>query len=354
MSCRTPFVALLLLFFASPLVIAQQPLGRSAQQQPAQGQPGQGQPGQGQLGQGQPALGPPAPGQPAWYPLPPEHEKHLNEVLKFWEFQAAQIQRYRCKFTRWEYDPIILPKDPETAAAVANGNIQFAAPDKGLFKVEKLWKIALEQQGKTSVPVFKDGKPEYVAQKEVLGEHWVCDGKSIFQFDSLNKQLIKRALPPDMQGKQITEGPLPFLFGAKAQAIKERYWIHVVSPPPKPNHFWLEAIPKRRAEAADFKAVHVVIDDTEFLPTALILDLRAGGRTTYEFSNREKNWNMLPAMLNPFQQQFYAPTPPSGWKLVEEPFQAEPAPANPITKAVPLGPAPPKKAQLPSAGPMRR
>jgi hypothetical protein len=139
---------------------------------------------------------------------------------------------------------------------------------------------------------------------------------------------------------------LPFLFGAKAQTIKERYWIRVVSPPPKPKHFRLEAVPKRREEAADFVRIEVEIDEKEFLPTALILLERGGGHTTYQFTERETNWSLLPEMVNPFTQQFYAPKTPAGWKRVDEPFRAEPAPAaGPVTKAPMIGPAQSRQAQ---------
>lgn len=272
------------------------------------------------------------PGQPEWYPLPREHEVYLDKILKYWEWQASQVQRYRSNFIRWEYDPIVLPQDPDVAATVAEGNIQYQAPDKGKFQVEKLWDVAVQQQGNTRIPKIKDGKPEYVGRQEVLDDHWVCDGTSIFQFDGRNKQIIKRPLPPEIQGKQISEGPLPFLFGAKAETLRQRYWIHVL-PPPREGAFYLEAVPKRQQEAADYRAVHVVIDEAEFLPQAILLFDRAGGRTTYEFKNREKNWNMLPQFITPWRELFFEPKPPAGWKLVEEPVQGGPpavaAPAVP-------------------------
>lgn len=258
------------------------------------------------------------PGQPDWFPLDPQHEKYLTEILKFWEFQAGQVQRYRCKFVRWEYDPVILPRHPAVAATVAEGQIQYAAPDKGLFEVKKAWDVVKDKQ--TGDPTLKDGKAEYAPRTEVFDEHWICDGKSIFQIDGRNKQIVQRPLPPEMQGKHIAEGPLPFLFGAKVETIKEQYWIHVL-PPEKKGRFHLEAIPKQRQQAADFKALHIFIDEKEFLPEALILFDRVGGHATYEFQEREKNWNLLPEKLNPFHQQFFAPKLPTGWKMVTEPFQ---------------------------------
>ncbi|MGE0757031.1 MAG: hypothetical protein AB7F89_10565 [Pirellulaceae bacterium] len=289
--------------------------------------------------QGEPVRGgqPAAPGQPSWYPLSKEHETYLNGILKYWEYQASQVQRYRCKFTRWEYDPVVLPRHPEIAAVIGQGNIQYQSPDKGKFQIEKLWDISVHQQGEVREPIIKEGKEQYVERKEVLDEHWVCDGKSVFQFDGRNKQLIRRPLPIEMQGKQIADGPLPFLFGAKADALLERYWIHVL-PPPRKGIFWLEAVPKRRTEAADFRAIHVIIDEEDFLPQGLVLFDRAGGRTTYEFRDREKNWNMLPQWVNPWKELFYAPKAPAGWKEVEEPIQEMPmGPAAPAAGT----PAPP-------------
>ena len=281
-------------------------------------------------------------GQPSWHPLPLDQDKYLMEILNYWEFQATQVQRYRCKFWRHEYDPIKLPHDPDIAAIASQGTIQYAAPDKGLFHVEKVWDAAMDTQKVTdpqtgverqvSRPAVKDGKQQWVQRAEVFDEHWICDGKSIFEMNGRNKQIIERRLPAEMQGKQITQGPLPFLFGAKAATMREQYWIRVTLPPPKPGKFMLEAIPKRQAEAADFKEIRIVIDEKEFLPEALLLFHRGGGRSNYEFQEREKNWNILPEKLNPFHQQFFAPKPPTGWKMVLEPFEPAPA-ANPAPPA---------------------
>lgn len=302
-------------------------LGQAVQGPGVQGQGVQGQGVQSQGVQGPARAQERPPGAPAWHPLPAAEEKYLTDVLKYWEYQASQTKLFRCSFTRWEYDPVILPRNPEIAATVAQGNIQYAAPDKGLFKVEKLWQVSLTQQGNLAVPEMKGGKAQYQPQDQILGEHWVCDGKSVFEFDSLNKQLKQRELPAELQGKQIAHGPLPFLFGAKAQEIRDRYWIRVVVPPPKPQHFLLEAVPKRREDAADYRAILITIDEKEFLPVDLTMYERAGGHNRYEFANRQKNWSTLPEVLNPFHQQFYKPNTPSGWTLVREPFQEVPAQA---------------------------
>ena len=249
----------------------------------------------------------------------------------------------------------------DTATVISQGSIQFASPDKGLFHVETCWRVAVEhipaaEKRVVTVPVIKDGRPQYTEQKQIVGEHWICDGKSVFEFDSLNKQLIKRELPVEMQGKQIVAGPLPFLFGAKAYELNDRYWLHLI-PPLEPGEFWLEAIPKRQADAADFQSLIVIIDEKEFLPAGLILVKRGVGpqngkdKDRYKFENREHNWNITLETLNIFARQFYEPKVPAGWKLVKEKFGADPAPA--AANAAPLGPAPARQTQRPPAGPQR-
>ena len=67
---------------------------------------------------------------------------------------------------------------------------------------------------------------KYVEKKDLdFGEYWVCDGGAIYQFDSRTKTVTETQLPPELRGKAIGEGPLPFMFGAKAATMKQRYWI---------------------------------------------------------------------------------------------------------------------------------
>ena len=63
-------------------------------------------------------------------------------------------------------------------------------------------------------------KGDWVKQTDAIGEHWVCDGKSVFEYRHDQKQLVERPIPPQLQGKAIVDGPLPFLFGAEAAKLK--------------------------------------------------------------------------------------------------------------------------------------
>ena len=84
------------------------------------------------------------------------------------------------------------------------------------------------------------------------GEHWVCNGTSIYEFRHGDRQLRETKLPPELRGKAISDGPLPFVFGAKADTLKKRYFMRLVTPPGVTDQIWLESLPRFQADAANF------------------------------------------------------------------------------------------------------
>jgi TIGR03009 family protein len=233
----------------------------------------------------------------------------------------------------------------------AEGVIKYAQPDKGLYHVEKLVSVM--------PPAAGEAKPQEIVQNPELGEHWVCDGQQVYSFEANKKQVSVTPLPPQMRGKAIADGPLPFMFGAKAETIKARYWIHglVASPDDvaKKNKYWLEAVPKSREDAQNFKQVRIVLDQQEYLPESLEIFApnydppRNDARQTYVFSNRlakdEATINdLIKRNLDPFKvihREFFEPKIPFGWKKVVQnpagnvpagppPQQANPQPRQPL------------------------
>lgn len=263
-------------------------------------------------------------------------QKELDTLLDKWEQRSAGIERFRCKFERWEYDPVFGPADPETAKTFGVGDLKYAAPDKGLFKVNsiKVW----------TLPVGKDGKPvpkakgTYEDKAGVFGEQWICDGKSVFQFDYRQKVLKKFPLPPDMQGKKIVDGPLPFLFGAKAETLKQRYWMRVTTPGDVKDQFWIEAWPKFVGDRQNFYNITIILSAKEFLPDAMEVNdpsFRPAShqnpnekRIVYAFKDREVNWDdpLLSKLdlLALFHKEFFEPSTPRGWTLKVEEFAPPP------------------------------
>ena len=226
--------------------------------------------------------------QQAPFRLTPQQAAELDRVLAAWEQQNKKIRTFECKFTRWEWDPVFAdPNEPNKPKTLADGKLKFAAPDKGMFHV--------------------DGEQ---------GEHWICDGKSVFEFHRVKKQLIEHKLPPELQGKAISDGPLPFLFGAEAAKMKQRYFLRIVTPKEVQGQIWLEAIPRHRQDAANFRLAELILTTKDMMPLGLQIYAPNGkNRTTYRF--RDIVTNDLLGFLkgNPFK-----PFTPLGWtKVVEQP-----------------------------------
>ncbi|HJN10254.1 MAG TPA: TIGR03009 domain-containing protein [Pirellulaceae bacterium] len=277
---------------------------------------------------------------PPWMPLTPDHEVYLNKILNYWEHKTSSVERYRCNFHRWEYEMARLGKVLKT---YTEGKIQYASPDKGLFKAEVI--------KHRTPPKQPGGEPGWEDQVGGPREHWVCDGESIFEFNHSLKQLIVRPLPPGMKGKQIAEGPLPFMFGAKAAQIKRRFWVRVVTPPNTKKEYHLQAVPRTLQDAQNFRELLIVIAEKDFLPKAMVLLHLNNAKTSYEFQNREVNWNTTLEDINIFKRAFFAPALPArDWKKVVVPTeQAAAGPARQAARGAAVRPpfGPVRQAQTP-------
>ncbi len=274
-----------------------------------------------------------APQKPTWFPLDPALQQFVDDVLVEWEKVSSRVHYFECRFQRWEFEPVFGPKDGKTPKSYATGVIKYQDPDKGLFRVESLQVYV--------APAKPDDKPKFEKPQDEFGEHWVCDGKSIFEFDNRQKKLIQRILPKEMQGKAIADGPLPFLFGAKAAPITQRYWLQPIQAPEGKNEYWLEAWPKSRQDAANFKFVKIVIAQNDFMPSALSVYMpnfdakRNPARIDYKFESRKATEKGNPNIFKQvrfWEKEFFEPKLPFGWKkevqnLNDPPIAATPQPA---------------------------
>ncbi len=261
------------------------------------------------------------------FQLTPPQEQYLNQVLEYWEFKSKGIERFRCKFTRWEYDPVFGPKDPFTAKTESLGSIMYSAPDKGLFKIEKVFHY--------TAPQGADQQPRYEERADSVGEHWVCDGASVFEYNHTQKKLVQYQLPPEMRGQAIANSPLPFIFGANAKQIKERFWMRVITPTDAKGEYWLEAYPKNQADAVNYQKIEIILDEKDYLPKAIQVfdptyDVRRNPkRTAFMFEDRDVNWNVTLQKLNLFHKEFYEPAVPNGWKKEVQNYDQSPGQSAP-------------------------
>jgi TIGR03009 family protein len=204
------------------------------------------------------------------------------------------------------------------------GELSFGRPDKGSFRITEIhtWKETPPPPGQPAPP---EKKGTWLHQPTAIGEHWVCDGKSVFEYRHDQKHLVERQIPPQFQGQAIVDGPLPFLFGADAEKLKARYWMRL-EPQQNPEQIWLVALPKLQAQAADFRAVEVILDRQRLLPTHMQVHLPNGDRHVYTFNIASASIN---SPLQKLQAFFTRPRVPGGWKRIVEQMPMEQA-AQPV------------------------
>ena len=273
----------------------------------------------------QPAQPPAPPRQPP--ALSPQEQAALDQLLAAWEARSGAVKTWSCTFHKWEYNAWS-PADEKgerRAFAESSGELKYAAPDKGLFRIKesRQWNPQTRR---------------YEVRGGEAGEHWVCNGESIYEFRHAERQLRETRLPPEMRGKAISDGPLPFVFGAKADTLKKRYWMRIITPPNATDQIWLEALPRFQADAANFSKVELILRARDLMPFAIQI-FKPGGRDqdVYQF---DPNANLIDKGLDLFRD-FAKPSTPFGYKyILEDASAAQPAPP-------PANPRPPVPANLP-------
>jgi TIGR03009 family protein len=237
---------------------------------------------------------------PPPFVLSPAEQEQLDRVLAAWEERSSRIKTFECEFTRWEFDPVWGP--PNQPKRIVRGRIMYAAPDKGLFRVDE---------------EVVNGQ----LQAAVQPERWVCDGRSVYEYRFETKQIVETPLPPELQGKAITEGPLPFLFSAQAESLKRRYYMRIITPQNVRDEIWLEAFPRYQQEAANFQRAQLILK----LPQLDIFALQlyhpsaqptSQSRTVFQFDRIKTN---AVDFLRLFKEDPFKPLlPDSSWAKVVE------------------------------------
>jgi TIGR03009 family protein len=246
----------------------------------------------------------------------------LQRLLFDWEQESGKVKTFECKFERLEFDTF----DPtgqrkaDQPKAVDRGEIKYSAPDKAMFQV-------------------RDDKGDTV-------EYFVCDGEAIYEQDRVKKQMIIHKLPPELRGKAIADGPVPFLFGAKAAKLVQRYYMKIIPPEQiKPearrtDQVWLEAWPRHMEDAQNFKYAEMILaKDKNLTPTAVRIHHPNGNHyVVYVLKSIavNKTGGVLGGIPRVFEEPWWHPRAPSGWKtVVDDPPQVPPAAQPPTGRQTP-------------------
>jgi TIGR03009 family protein len=259
-------------------------------------------------------------------PLSPAESAALDQWLVAWERRNAAVSTWSCAFHKWEYNAWspVDAKGERLAFTESTGELKYAAPDKGLYRVKE----------------SKQWSPEarrYEVRGGDAGEHWVCNGESIYEFRHTERQLRETKLPAEMRGKAISDGPLPFVFGAKADTLKKRYWMRLITPADVRDQVWLEALPRYQADAANFSKVELILQARDLMPFAIQIHKPGGqDRDVYQFDPRT---NLIDKGLDMIRD-FARPTTPFGYTYVLEDVSGQ-APAAQAPGAQPPAVQPP-------------
>ena len=333
--CRLGAALALLLCLSAPLA-AQTPNGQGTYQPQLtpQQEAARLRAQQEALAQSNQAAAPPVSMQmPPGFPLPADHAQYVESLLDHWQKVSQQVQMYKCSFRRFEYDTTYVQyRDPQTQMLAAHlvgfGEVRYAAPDRARFETHKLMRFKNPPQtpGGNAEYEVVDG---YTTGTQTIHERWVCDGKSILDFDFEQKRMYETTIPPQLQGN-IVESPLPFLFGANKQDILNKYWVRYV---PKyitdangqkqlnQDEYWLEAYPKKINDSRMYSKLEIILSAKDFMPKAMHLyspqyNPAKGNYTSRYFLFEDRQINGQLAKMQDFFGSFVKPRMPLGWKTV--------------------------------------
>jgi len=214
---------------------------------------------------------------PAARPAPLETEKQLSPelvtLLQTWEKKSGAVTRSKGEFSRIEYDKIML------TAKCAVGKYWFEAPDKGRMDI-----MPNEAFNGKVIPK-RDLK--FTCGPE-QAKTWICNGKEILDIDIVKKEYNRIEIPAQYQGQNISDGPLPFLFGMNAQKMQQRYILDLGSLHDPQKILHVIAYPKMAAEQREYRVAEVLLDPQTYLPQAVqLMDPTGNKETVYVFTKHD-------------------------------------------------------------------
>ena len=206
----------------------------------------------------------------------------LDELLLKWERESAKIRDMEAEFRRITYDPVFGGKEGEEGGKeLAYGKLLYLKPDKGIMEITP----------------HGEKKPS---------ETWICTGLAVYEVKPKIQHVIIHELPPEQQGQNISEGPLPFIFGLNADKAKKRYQLTLLSD--TPEEALLHVLPREKQDAQNFSEAYLLVDKKTFTVRAVRTVEPNRMTIDYIFDRTRTNSGLRPG-------QFGQPPFPPGWKV---------------------------------------
>ena len=204
--------------------------------------------------------------------------QELREVLEQWYQSSQKIEKLHGEHCRFVYDYVF------NVEKHAVGKFYYEAPSRGRIDLAPK-KISRDKNVKRHPETRETA--EFSVRPE-SAERWICDGEQILVIDETQKTVEQFEIPQASRGRNIMDGPLPFLFGMPPEKAVSRYQLRLENL--SRQHFDLLAVPRWKQDAANYKWARIRIERQTMLPMAVqMLDPAGTRETVYTFPQIEKN-----------------------------------------------------------------
>ncbi len=258
-------------------------------------------------------------------PMSAAQEAELDVLLEKWSKASGNVFRMEGDIQRRVYDLSFKTE------RFSQGSFAYEQPDCGRvnFKSARVTPQDLERRAAEVAAAKKAGTTPRIRLKED-GEpfdlvessdtEWWCNGTRVFDLDVQKKQALVASIPADMQGKNIMDSPLPFLFGMPPEKARRRYEMAFhqgKSPASDATMVHLVIYPNLPQDAGEWHHVNLMLDTQNWLPVAVqMYDPPQTGISVYTFSNVQVNQTDWIRNFWPGRKPTFEPNLPPGWNII--------------------------------------
>ncbi len=214
--------------------------------------------------------------------MPVALDPELKHILKNWEKAGEYTKKMEGKHYRYIFDKVF------KVQKIAQGEFYYEAPDKGRIDLNT-------PKGIKEGQIIERNGIKYTVKKD-SPERWICDGTQVFVIDEERKEFQRIPIPVKNRGRNIVDGPLPFLFGLSMEKMMMRYNIMLFKKEQGGQHDYqagvihLKVKPLWKQDAANWHEAEVMLNSKDYLPKAIRLKHPGGNsETVYVFYDVKRN-----------------------------------------------------------------
>ncbi len=217
---------------------------------------------------------------------PPESYKptdaelqQLDEFLAKWEEFGRGIKRVSCDVHMREFDGV-LQQNSKKPVVHTWGQFRFITPSQFMYHVKGEF-------------VYTDAKPD--GEWKPGQNEWmiVLNSKEFLQYDFQNKKVVVFPVVSEEQDMDLTmdNGQFPLFFVAKANVLKNRFYLRIITPAAKQKtQVWIEAFPRYARDAQQFQSITFILDLKDLQPTYMRkIGVNGKSKTDLTFENVQVN-----------------------------------------------------------------